>query len=204
MAKDMVLTYLHFRILKISHWSYGGYVSWLSYETRTTKPWWIAKKVHETIQWMFPPSFYSFLLWFILTNTGLILQVGRCRKNVVGPQYDPRWLRSFQSPSNSGDRPSSPFCQVRSPGTSSSFKRFSTFAATSTGEYLEELLATRQNISSNAKNMTCVVGAKWKVKVLFWDTPFYCSFCDQLPSLDLDWLCEPFIFQQQEIKRPRT
>ena len=68
------------------------YVSWLSYETRTTKPWWIAKKVHETIQWMFPPSFYSFLLWFILTNTGLILQVGRCRKNFVGLQYDPIWV----------------------------------------------------------------------------------------------------------------
>jgi hypothetical protein len=117
-----------------------------------------------------------------LTNTGLILQVGRCRKNFVGPQYDPIWLRSFKSPSNSDN-------QVRSPGTSSSFKRFSTFAATSTGEYLEELSNTSKHVLQCEKH-DMFVGAKCakpfifqeKVKVLFWDTPFYCRFCDQLPS----------------------
>ena len=100
MAKGMV-QYLHFRILKfpLIIWRLCQLVVLWGQPNHDE----LQKMVHETIQWTFPPSFYSFLLWFILfilTNTGLILQVGRCRKNFVGPQYDP--------PSNSGDRPSSP------------------------------------------------------------------------------------------------
>ena len=104
----------------------------------------------------------SFLLWFILfilTNTGLILQVGRCRKNFVGPQHDPRWLRSLK---NHRVIQVTDLKKPLLPGPKPRYFQLLQEVLHLRGNLhwripRRTLGNTAKNISSNAKNMTCLL-----------------------------------------------